>query len=111
MGLQVHYRRQETATKPARTETVVVFFPDVWNVMPNKLEFDGITAKYGEACQAKLEGRKVEQDQDEEEEVEEKVAEDARPEDGDDGMEVDGEVAKSDPTHWKLLDPKTMKVN
>ena len=91
-----------------RTETVVVFFPDVWNVMPNKPEFDGITAKYGEAWQAKLEGRKVEQD--EEEEVEEKVAEETRPDDVDDGMEIEEEVAKSDPTHWKLLDPKTMKV-
>merc|ERR1711974_5649 len=43
--------------------------------------------------------------------MEEKLAEETRPDDVEDGMEIDGEVAKSDPTHWKLLDPKTMKVN
>jgi len=106
--LQVHYRRQETASKPARTETVVVFFPDVWNVMPNKLEYDGITVKYAEACTKKLEGKKVEGEEvaAENEEVEEGKEEEME----EDEAAGDSEVAKTEPKHWKELDPKSMKV-
>ena len=36
--LEIHYRRQETSTKPARTETTVIFLPDIWSVMPTPEE-------------------------------------------------------------------------
>ena len=36
------YRRQETSTKPQRTETTVVFLPDVWSVMPNGEEYQNM---------------------------------------------------------------------
>ena len=36
--LEIHYRRQETSTKPARTETTVIFLPDIWSVMPTPNE-------------------------------------------------------------------------
>ena len=48
------YRRQETSTKPQRTETTVVFLPDVWSVMPNIEEYNKITKLYEEALQTKL---------------------------------------------------------
>lgn len=109
--LQVHYRRQETASKPARTETVVLFFPDVWNVMPNKLEYDGITVKYAEACAKKLEGKKAEGEEKEAEaEGEEKETEEGKEEEMEEEEAADSEVAKSEPKHWKELDPKSMKV-
>jgi len=54
--LQIHYRRQASSSKPARTETVVIFFPDVWSVMPNKLEYDSLVEQYSVACKAKQEG-------------------------------------------------------
>merc|ERR1719264_1405174 len=54
--LQIHYRRQASSSKPARTETVVIFFPDVWSVMPNKLEYDSLVEQYSGACKAKQEG-------------------------------------------------------
>ena len=47
-------RRQETSTKPQRTETTVVFLPDVWSVMPNADEYSKITKLYEEALQTKL---------------------------------------------------------
>merc|ERR1712223_1399902 len=52
--LEIHYRRQETSTKPQRTETTVVFLPDVWSVMPNAEEYSKIAKQYEEALQAKL---------------------------------------------------------
>ena len=48
------FRRQETSTKPQRTETTVVFLPDVWSVMPNGEEYENITKLYEEALQTKL---------------------------------------------------------
>ena len=48
------FRRQETSTKPQRTETTVVFLPDVWSVMPNGEEYQNITKLYEEALQTKL---------------------------------------------------------
>ena len=37
--LEIHYRRQETSSRPARTETTVIFLPDVWSVMPTRAEY------------------------------------------------------------------------
>ena len=47
-------RRQETTTKPQRTETTVVFLPDVWSVMPTAEEYTKITTLYEEALHNKL---------------------------------------------------------
>lgn len=32
--LEINYRRQESSSKPARSETTVIFLPDIWSVMP-----------------------------------------------------------------------------
>jgi len=106
--LQIHYRRQLTNTKPARTETVVIFFPDVWSVMPNKLEYDNLCEQYSQACKMKQEGKMPTVCKEESSEVEAVTETTIEEED----MEVDGEaeVKKGEPSHWASLDPKTMKV-
>jgi len=106
--LQIHYRRQVTSTKPARTETVVIFFPDVWSVMPNKLEYDGLCEQYTQACRLKQEGKTVSVSKDEESE-QETVVESAVDEDDMD-VEEEAAVTKGTASHWATLDPKTMKV-
>jgi len=105
--LQIHYRRQVTSTKPARTETVVIFFPDVWSIMPNKLEYDSLCEQYNQACKMKQEGKPMSESK---EEPEVETAGDTVM--GDEDMEVEGEtsVKKGEPSHWATLDPKTMKV-
>ena len=44
--LEIHYRRQETSSRPARTETTVIFLPDVWSVMPTRAEYIDTEARY-----------------------------------------------------------------
>jgi len=104
--LQIHYRRQVTSTKPARTETVVIFFPDVWSVMPTKLEYDGLVEQYGEACRARQEGKVPGEKEGDKAEVQEVVEEEEE--------EVTEEIPEgkvvAEPTHWATLDPKAMKV-
>jgi len=106
--LQIHYRRQVTNTKPARTETVVIFFPDVWSVMPNKLEYDGMCEQYTQACRLKQEGKSLFASKDEESELE--TATESAVEDEDMEVEEEVAVARGSPSHWATLDPKTMKV-
>merc|ERR1712130_629124 len=102
--LKIHYRRQVTNTKPARTETVVIFFPDVWSVMPNKLEYDSLVEQYSGACKAKQEGagKKVA-----EEEVVEEVETIIEEEEV---VEEEAETGVAEPAKWNTLDPKNMKV-
>ena len=102
--LQIHYRRQASSSKPARTETVVIFFPDVWSVMPNKLEYDSLVEQYSGACKAKQEGagKKVA-----EEEVVEEVETIVEEEDV---VEEEAETGVAEPAKWNTLDPKNMKV-
>jgi len=108
--LQIHYRRQVTTTKPARTETVVIFFPDVWSVMPHKLEYDGLCEQYTQAARIKQEGKTLSVPKTEESELETEVESMVE----EDDMEVEGEgegaEKKGEPSHWATLDPKTMKV-
>ena len=47
-------RRQETTAKPQRTETTVVFLPDVWSVMPTSEDYAKTAKLYEEALQTKL---------------------------------------------------------
>lgn len=98
--LEFHYRRQPTATKPARTEVVVLFLPDVWSAMPNKVDYDDACAKYASNLALRLEGKTVVAPEIEEEEME-------AVEEGD----LSVMEPKGDPTNWQDLDPKTMKVN
>ena len=48
------FRRQETTTKPQRTETTVIYLPDIWSVMPTAEEYANIRKLYDEALQTKL---------------------------------------------------------
>ena len=99
---EIHYRRQATSNKPARTETVVIFFPDVWSCMPSKIDYDEVCATYASKCALKCEGKSVKlPDLDETVDMDASVNEDE-----DDGEEV----KKGDPTPWKDLTPKNMKV-
>lgn len=138
--LEIHYRRQETSTKPSRTETTVVFLPDIWSVMPSPEEYSELIKKYEEAVKLKLdpnaaaEAEKArslaEKARLEAEEAEKaKVKEETNPimkaeeEDsmnesvkqeadnaGDGDEEGDEETIEGAPTPWKDLDVKSMKV-
>merc|ERR1712223_307367 len=105
--LQIHYRRQASSTKPARTETVVIFFPDVWSVMPNKLEYDTLVEQYSVACKAKQEAGVVKKVV--EEDVVEKVETIIEDEEvvEEEGPATSGTVEAA---KWNTLDPKSMKV-
>ncbi len=50
----IYFRRQETSSKPARTETTVLFLPDVWSLMPNAEEFSKLEESYAEALNIRL---------------------------------------------------------
>jgi len=100
--LEIHYRRQATSTKPARTETVVIFLPDVWTLMPNKEDYEATCALYAQRCQLKLDGKTV---------TPEETSDDADTSINDEDGGDEEVIKKSEPTHWKELDPKNMKVN
>lgn len=55
---EIYYRRGESTHKgrstPARVETTVLFLPDVWNVCPAKLEWDGLHLNYKRQLDKKL---------------------------------------------------------
>ena len=52
--LEINYRRQETSSKPARTETTVIFLPDVWSVMPTSDEHSEAKSLYEKSLDAKI---------------------------------------------------------
>lgn len=101
--IEIHYRRQASSTKPARTETVVLFFPDIWNAMPNKIDYDATCELYAKNCQLKMEGKCVKLSEMDITDMDASVNE----EEGDEGEET---IKRGDPTHWKELDLKNMKV-
>ena len=84
---------------------MVIFFPDVWSVMPNKLEYDSLVEQYGVACKAKQEAGTVKKvaEEDVVEEVE-TIIED------DEIVEEEGGTGVAEPAKWNTLDPKNMKV-
>ena len=105
--LKIHYRRQASSSKPARTETVVIFFPDIWSVMPTKIEYDQLCEQYSQACKLKQEGKSLASLK----ENEEATTEAAAPADGEDeDMEVEAGEGTGEATHWSKLDTKSMKV-
>ena len=105
--LKIHYRRQASSSKPARTETVVIFFPDIWSVMPTKIEYDQLCEQYSQACKLKQEGKSLASLK----ENEEATTEAGAPADGEDeDMEVEAGEGTGEATHWSKLDTKSMKV-
>jgi len=103
--MEFYYRRQPTGTKPARTEVVVLFLPDVWSAMPGKEEYDDACDKYATNCELKLAGKPVPVPEPHPDLMEEE-------DENGDSEGADGPCEpKGDPSHWKELDPKTMKVN
>lgn len=48
--MELYYRRVESVRKgrtvPARTQTVVIYLPDVRSCMPTRIEWDDLNAKY-----------------------------------------------------------------
>ncbi|XP_042867874.1 cell division cycle and apoptosis regulator protein 1-like isoform X1 [Penaeus japonicus] len=97
---EIYYRRGESTHKgrstPARVETTVLFLPDVWNVCPTKLEWDGLHLNYKRQLDKKLSSSAGCQQQPEDQEEEEEDKED--------------QPKKKDPSHYTTLDPKSMKV-
>ncbi|XP_040583991.1 cell division cycle and apoptosis regulator protein 1 isoform X2 [Lepeophtheirus salmonis] len=52
--LEIHYRRLESSSRPARTETTVMFLPDVSSVMPTRIEYEELQALYADTLKAKI---------------------------------------------------------
>ena len=99
--LKIHYRRQASSSKHARTETVVIFFPDIWSCMPTKLEYDVVCEQYSQACKLKQEGKSLSSLKDADTPDQEAEEED---------MECEDSEAAGEATHWSQLDTKSMKV-
>lgn len=66
--MELYYRRVETVRKgrtiPARTQTVVIYLPDVRSCLPTRLEWDEICIKYKNHLEMK---QKSNEDDDDEE--------------------------------------------
>lgn len=99
--LKIHYRRQASSSKPARTETVVIFFPDIWSAMPTKIEYDQVCEQYSQACKLKQEGKSL---------ASLKEADTPDQEAEEEDMECEDSEAAGEATHWSQLDTKSMKV-
>lgn len=56
--MELYYKRVESVRKgrvhPARTQTVVVFLPDVRSCLPTRFEWDELTLKYKKRLEMKL---------------------------------------------------------
>lgn len=56
--MELYYKRVESVRKgrvhPARTQTVVIFLPDVRSCLPTRLEWDELSLKYKKHLEAKL---------------------------------------------------------
>merc|ERR1719266_1991241 len=76
--LEIHYRRQESSSKPARTETTVIFLPDIWSVMPTSNEHVEAKTLYEKALDAKINPPQPKPEP--EEEVSPEVKEESKPE-------------------------------
>merc|ERR1719336_3348682 len=108
--LKIHYRRQASSSKPARTETVVIFFPDIWSCMPTKLEYDVVCEQYSQACRLKQEGKSPASLREAEADKETSPTAGAAPEDEEMEAEEESTEPTGEATHWAKLDTKNMKV-
>eukprot|EP00096_Caligus_rogercresseyi_P016684 TRINITY_DN948_c0_g3_i2.p1 TRINITY_DN948_c0_g3~~TRINITY_DN948_c0_g3_i2.p1 ORF type:complete len:1140 (-),score=383.85 TRINITY_DN948_c0_g3_i2:278-3697(-) len=142
--LEIHYRRLESSSRPARTETTVIFLPDVWSVMPTRSEFDELQSLYTESLNAKINPeskvvpkKKPESSSEGEDQVKtENKVEESKADNKNNEMEskeTEGSESKDqteeksatceeedssipdggnqEPSSWRDLDPKSMKVN
>ncbi|XP_063966780.1 cell division cycle and apoptosis regulator protein 1-like isoform X1 [Lytechinus pictus] len=109
--LELSYHRPEEIHKgrviPARVETVVIFVPDVWHILPTKVEWENLVELYRKTLSSKLAAvdnrdKKIEDSAPTQEETA------AVKEEEEDETE---EPEQQTPTNWKELDPKNMKVN
>ena len=68
--LEINYRRQESSSKPARSETTVIFLPDIWSVMPTTDEHLEAKTLYEKALDNRINPQpvKIEEPIEEEEE-------------------------------------------
>merc|ERR1719273_2730527 len=73
--LEIHYRRQETSSKPSRTETTVIFLPDIWSVMPTSSEHVDAKTLYEKALDAKINPPQPKPEEEEQPEVDKKEPE------------------------------------
>ncbi|XP_018897471.2 cell division cycle and apoptosis regulator protein 1 [Bemisia tabaci] len=119
--VEIHYQRGDTIHKgkhiPARTETVVLFLPDVWSCIPTQLEWDKIRSDYKKFVEKSVEPEKaapavskVSPAPEVKQPSSPKTPDDEK--ETDQSMEVDSgtPAEKQDPTHYSQLDPKNMKV-
>lgn len=67
--VELYYRRVETVRKgriiPARTQTVVLFLPDVRSCLPTRLEWDELSIKYKKHLEMKQQSNEGDDDVDE----------------------------------------------
>ena len=61
--LEINYRRQESSSKPARSETTVIFLPDIWSVMPTSDEHNEAKTLYEKALESKINPQPVKIDE------------------------------------------------
>lgn len=63
---EIHYHHPEETHKgctvPARVETVVLFFPDVWHCLPTRSEWETLSRGYKQQLVEKLQGERKEAD-------------------------------------------------
>ncbi|CAB4060829.1 Cell division cycle and apoptosis regulator protein 1 [Lepeophtheirus salmonis] len=113
--LEIHYRRLESSSRPARTETTVMFLPDVSSVMPTRIEYEELQALYADTLKAKINPEfkkklEVHPDNERQAEMESKAEEEPEISKVEHEERTDKSV-DNEPSSWKDLDPKTMKVN
>lgn len=93
--MELYYRRVETVRKgrtvPARTQTVVIFLPDVRSCLPTRLEWDELTVKY----KNHLETRDQSKDNDESLDGDKKLTDETNQENCDDVIEINDESKPS----------------
>lgn len=64
--MELYYKRVESVRKgrvhPARTQTVVIFLPDVRSCLPTRFEWDELTLKYKKRLDMKLQSKSVDRE-------------------------------------------------
>ncbi|KAL8587387.1 hypothetical protein ACOMHN_062121 [Nucella lapillus] len=94
---EIRYLRAESRDKPARVETVVLFLPDVWRCAPSRLDWMTQQKAYALKLQKKLNPDAVEP-----EEPQALIPSQL--------FLQEGAEPKKEPTHFSMLDPKSLKL-
>ncbi|CAH0558664.1 unnamed protein product [Brassicogethes aeneus] len=111
--VELYYRRAESTHKgnyvAARVETVVLFLPDVWSCLPTRLEWDELQLSYKQKLELKLKLDIMAESDDTTAAADEKallyfsLSIDRT-------IEEENTTDKCEPTHYSLLDPKSMGI-